>query len=364
MISADHGTANSTIATLLNSFRRTEKSRLRHRSSNPAGGSSSVANRTLPRDSQLLLIGRSLRGDFRHRNKEGWRTTSSRIDNHAISSDVYRDTFQMSKPNRGNQRPALALAAVIICAIVAIGGIAVLIRDHLNAWRSASAPGTSTVSQTPVVALTNVLTNTTPSEPDLPPLPEDPSALVNIGNDLVKRGRVTEAIHVYQEALKKTPDDEEVHFNLGFAYSRLGKTNEAIAAYEQALQRLPDYAEAHNNLGNILVAQGKYPEAIQHFEAALKSSPEDSSAMNNLGRVLAMQNKTREAIPHFQDAIRISTNYIEAHFNLANSWLSLGSNDLAESEFQEVLRINPQAGPAIETAKRRIANRKAAENKP
>src|SRR6476620_8585806 len=118
----------------------------------------------------------------------------------------------MSKPNRGNQRPALALAVVIVCVIVAIGGIAVLVRDHLNARRTANAPGTSTVSQTPLVTLTNVVTNTTPSEPDLPPLPEDPSALVNIGNDLLKRGRAAEAIRVYQEALKKTPEDEEVHF--------------------------------------------------------------------------------------------------------------------------------------------------------
>jgi len=140
-------------------------------------------------------------------------------------------------------------------------------------------------------------------------------------------------------------------------YARSGMTNEAVKHYEESLRIFPDYAEAHNNLGNLLVAQHKYDQAMEHFSTALKVSPENSSAMNNLGRALAAQGKTREAVPHFVDAIGANTNYLEAHFNLGNAYLSLGSNDLAETQYREVLRINPELGPAIEGARTRLKQR-------
>ena len=258
----------------------------------------------------------------------------------------------MSKSSRtaGNRKPKILpvvlfalCAGVVVAAVVALvankseprGQIAPAPLSSSNRSQSTSAPGSK-----------NGLEDT--------PLPEDPVQLVNLGNQMLQRGDLTQAMRIYLEALKKNPEDEEVHFNLGFVYARQRMTNEAIHQYEESLRIFPEYAEAHNNLGNLLVGQKKYDEAIDHFSEALKASPEDSSAMNNLGRALMAQGKTNEAIQHFEQAVQANTNYVEAHFNLGNAYLASGKEELAEAQYREVLRISPQAGPAVQAARTRI----------
>src|SRR5689334_10850265 len=175
-----------------------------------------------------------------------------------------------------DKKPIWALIVFFLCAMMASAGIVVLLRERSHSARAPSGlpQGGRPAASQPEVTEASKGTN---QIPEMPPLPEDAAALVNIGNELLKKGQLTQAIEVYLKALAKNPDDEEVHFNLGFAYSRQGKTAEAIKEYEEALKIFPDYTEAHNNLGNILVAQRQYEEGIKHFEAALRNSPEDSS---------------------------------------------------------------------------------------
>src|SRR6266850_4754717 len=260
----------------------------------------------------------------------------------------------MSKNKRkapAEHRRTMALGLFFLCAAIAIGAVGLLLSDK----------GNLAANSNPQPASTNLISTPTNRVSELPPLPDDPAKLLNIGNTMLERGYPAEAIRIYLEALKKNPEDEEAHFSLGFAYLRQQMTNEAIKHYEESLRIFPDYAEAHNNLGNIFVGQRKYDQAIEHFSAALKLSPENSSAMNNLGRALAFQGKTKEAIPHFQAAIRVTTNYLEAHFSLANAYLSLTNSELADAEYREVLRIDPQFGPRVEAARMQIQARAATQ---
>ena len=135
----------------------------------------------------------------------------------------------------------------------------------------------------------------------------NPSAHSGLGMALADQGKVTEAIHQYEEAIQLQPDFPVAHYNLGIALAGQGKLDEAIQHYQRAAQIQPDYAEALNNLGNVLGEEGRLPEAVQQFERALQVKSDFAEAHYDLGVALARQGKLDEAIPHFQQALAFAT---------------------------------------------------------
>jgi tetratricopeptide (TPR) repeat protein len=112
--------------------------------------------------------------------------------------------------------------------------------------------------------------------------PQNPRGYNNLGNLLMMRGRVEEAIHHYAEVLRLRPDYAGVHNNLGFALMYQGRFEEAIGHYAEALRLAPDLAVAHNNLGVVLTRQGKHEEAINQYAEALRLNPDYVEARRNL----------------------------------------------------------------------------------
>ena len=96
----------------------------------------------------------------------------------------------------------------------------------------------------------------------------------NLGNALLQKGQVDEAIVHYQKALEIKPDYRGSPQQPWQRSAQKGQVDEAIAHYQKALQINPDYAEAHDNLGNALLQKGKVDEAITHYQKALQIKPD------------------------------------------------------------------------------------------
>jgi tetratricopeptide (TPR) repeat protein len=188
---------------------------------------------------------------------------------------------------------------------------------------------------------------------------------VNHANELLKDGKVDEAVQMLREAARANPDNEDVHYNLGLALARQGKTEDAMKEYQEALRIFPNYVEAHNNLGNALMRIGRTEEAIPQFEQAVKIMPEYAAAHNNLGTALQKAGRSEEAFAQFEQAVKYNPNYWEAHFNVATSWLQQGRPKEALAELETVLRLRPDFEPA-KTLMARIQARQAggADSKP
>ncbi|PYK23525.1 MAG: hypothetical protein DME59_16670 [Verrucomicrobia bacterium] len=139
----------------------------------------------------------------------------------------------------------------------------------------------------------------------------------SVGNALMDKGRTSEAIEEYRQALRINRDYAEAYNNLGGALLLIGRTSEAIDQFEEALLINPDYAEAQNNLGNALVQTGRALEAIDHYKNALRMTPTSPSAHNNLGAALAQMGRIPDAIKEVKAALRINPNYVDARNNLA-----------------------------------------------
>lgn len=118
-----------------------------------------------------------------------------------------------------------------------------------------------------------------------------PSAagLNNLGNALVKQGRIEKAEESYRLALRVEPRSIVVHYNLASLFARQGKIEEAVSHLRQAVAINPDYAEAHYKLGMLLGMRGDMEGAASHFRQAIRIQPDFEEARRGLARALQDQ---------------------------------------------------------------------------
>jgi len=139
----------------------------------------------------------------------------------------------------------------------------------------------------------------------------------NLGGELLRQGRVDEAIEHFNHALDIYPDYADPEFGLGVAMALEGRTNEAILHYTQAVRLEPDFANAHNNLGLALLSQWQVGPAVDHLAQAVRLRPASAEMHFNLGLGLSRRGEKQEAIAHFSRAVRLKPDFAEAHHELA-----------------------------------------------
>ena len=83
-----------------------------------------------------------------------------------------------------------------------------------------------------------------------------------------------------------------------------GEVDEAIDHFQKSLQLDDNFAEVHIHMGYALMAQGKEDDAIRHFLAAIRIDPEKSiNAYYNLACIYAIKNKVDISIDWLKKAI-------------------------------------------------------------
>jgi hypothetical protein len=112
---------------------------------------------------------------------------------------------------------------------------------------------------------------------------------------------------LFRQALKVTTENPVASNNLGDALVRKGRIDEAIGHFQQALRLMPDFDDAHNSLGNALARKGQLGEAILQFEEAVRLRPDRAVPHYNLGMVLAVKGKFDEAVRNYREAVRLNT---------------------------------------------------------
>jgi len=118
-----------------------------------------------------------------------------------------------------------------------------------------------------------------------------PAAHYNLAIALDQNGQTDEAIAHYQEAvqeaIREDPHYAEAYYLLGNALLRKARLDDAIAAYERALKSRPTYPEVENNIGLALLQKGRPSEAIAHWQNSLAIQSDSVDSLNNLAWVLA-----------------------------------------------------------------------------
>lgn len=146
---------------------------------------------------------------------------------------------------------------------------------------------------------------------------------------------------LWTQALANTSSNYIAHTNLGDALMKKGRLDEAVLQCRKALEINPDCAEAHTTLGYALSAKGNWQDAILSYRAAMRGRPNYAINHNNLAVSLASVGETEEAIAEFNEALRIDAEYQDAHSNLASVLIRVGRRDEALAHLREALRLKP-----------------------
>jgi tetratricopeptide (TPR) repeat protein len=134
--------------------------------------------------------------------------------------------------------------------------------------------------------------------------PNNPDALNNLGQLLVRTGRARDAIPHFDRAIAVAGSVWAYHFNRARAYAQLEQWSTAIAGYRDAARLFPDDYVTEFNLAKALQANGELDAAITGFERAIALAPGQPDF--HLSHALALEAAGRPA-----DAASAYRRYLE-----------------------------------------------------
>ena len=134
---------------------------------------------------------------------------------------------------------------------------------------------------------------------------------------LIVDGKFMEAEARYQEVLDQHPGSILALSNLGVVYYRMGRILEAIHYLEKAVRLVPTDGFSHRTLGMCYLKADELTLAIKHLERAIKLNPQDSRAHNFMGIVASKKGWWQAAEEECKRAIELDPEYADAYFNLA-----------------------------------------------
>jgi tetratricopeptide (TPR) repeat protein len=171
--------------------------------------------------------------------------------------------------------------------------------------------------------------------------PEDPVALLNLGNCRLRVASIEDALNLYERALKIRPDYADALTNRGNALLGLKMPEKALASHDQALAIKPDFAEALYNRGNTLLVLGRPEEALASLDRALAAKPDYADAHNNRGNALLKLNRPEEALTSYDRALRSKPDHAEALCNRGNALLELDKLEDAARQYDRAAALKP-----------------------
>ena len=120
------------------------------------------------------------------------------------------------------------------------------------------------------------------------------------GNQLLRSGKLEEAIAAYQSAIAQNSDFYLYHQKLGEALEQLGCCEDAVEAYQRSIELNSNSSFSYNSFGQILVKKGQFNEAIDMYRTAIKLNPSFHGFNYNLAKALITKNDFQNAIAELE----------------------------------------------------------------
>jgi tetratricopeptide (TPR) repeat protein len=106
-------------------------------------------------------------------------------------------------------------------------------------------------------------------------------------NDLIRSGKLTEALAKADQYLAGKPRDPQMRFLKGVIQTEAGKPSDAISTFTKITQDYPELPEPYNNLAVLFAGQNQFDKARAALEMAIRTNPSYATAHENLGDVYA-----------------------------------------------------------------------------
>ena len=209
--------------------------------------------------------------------------------------------------------------------------------------------------------------------------PEMPGLRMNLGLALFKADQLRDALHIFQDLLKKeppsSPDAQRLATLIGLSHYGLSQYAEAVPYLKQATandpQNLPfrlllahsclwskqyqcvldvyhqilllnaESAEADMLAGEAMDEMQDHAGAIEQFRSAVKANPKEPNAHFGLGYLLWTQSQYEEAAREFQAELANVPDNAQALAFLADSKMKLNDREAAMPLLKKAAAIDP-----------------------
>ena len=165
-------------------------------------------------------------------------------------------------------------------------------------------------------------------------------ALRQLGNLRISKDDFESGLKLLQDAVDADPSNTNAHVDLGVAYFRAGEYNKAKESVEGVLKSDPYNFEARNLVGKSDFMQGDFAGASTELQTAISITP-DFDVAYSLALAYLEQKRLSQATPLFDEMKASGGKTPELHLLLGRAYAQTGYHELAVTEFQETLKLDP-----------------------
>ena len=130
-------------------------------------------------------------------------------------------------------------------------------------------------------------------------LAQTENSAIRKGNQLYKKGKISDAEKEYSKAVQQNPSNSTANFNLGNTRFRKNEFAEAEKDFNNSLTNNPDNSQLRQkslyNMGVSLSKQKKLLESIDAYKKALRLDPNDEDTRVNLQKALDELRKQQQS---------------------------------------------------------------------
>ena len=122
-------------------------------------------------------------------------------------------------------------------------------------------------------------------------------------------------------------------YNQGVQLAGRGDAEGALKAYNGAIALDANYCDAMDNLGQLLRSQGKLDEAIYWYKRSAAILPGNRTAHTNLAVAYMYQGKNAAAVSEYQVLLKMNPDDPEGFYGLGTVYMDTGEPDKASENF-------------------------------
>lgn len=164
----------------------------------------------------------------------------------------------------------------------------------------------------------------------------------SLGAELIKEGRLQEAIAHLRAAAAINPGDAFSQLDLGVCEKRLGNFSGAIKDYQTALALSTESslrATAFGNLGSVYRIQRDYAQARQSYQSALELQPDNLFALIGMGVLSQKTGDLAGAVDYYARAATLEPSDSE-YLLLSQALSKQGRNSEARAAYAQAQKLS------------------------
>ncbi|MGA2040517.1 MAG: tetratricopeptide repeat protein [Bryobacteraceae bacterium] len=163
-----------------------------------------------------------------------------------------------------------------------------------------------------------------------------------LGETYRRKGDLANAIQAFQKARELLPDDVTVLSELALVLDSAQRWSEAMKVYEAAIKLAPNDAVSLNN-DAFLIAEhgGDLDQALTRAQRATQLLPKYAEVADTLGWIYLKKNLSDQAIEIFKRNVEQQPSSSTYRYHLGMAWYQKGDKSQAHQALVEALKYNP-----------------------